>query len=53
MEVSVVPALHSYSIDLMSTMNFESNFVFWKQVDNILHAFKQPNKVVSWNLDNG
>ena len=29
-KVSITPNLNNYSIDLMSTLNFESNFVFWK-----------------------
>ena len=52
-DISIIPNLANYSIDLMSTINFESNFVFWKQSDSKLHAFKQPNVVVSWSLDTG
>ena len=52
-KVSITPNLNNYSIDLMSTLNFEANFVFWRQIGNRLHAFKQPNIVVSWDLDTG
>ena len=52
-KVSITPNLNNYSIDLMSTLNFESNFVFWKQTENRLFAFKQPSMVVTWDLDTG
>ena len=29
-KVSVTPNLNNYSIDLMSTINFEANFLFWR-----------------------
>ena len=51
--VTICPNLNNYSIDLMATSNFESNFVFWRQTEDRLHAFKQPDSVVSWDLDTG
>lgn len=52
-KISITPNVNNYSIDLMSTLNFEQNFVFWKQTGNKLHAFKQPNIVVTWDLNTG
>lgn len=52
-KVSVTPNINNYSIDLMSTMNFESNFVFWNQTGDKLYAFKQPNIIVTWDMNTG
>ena len=37
----------------MATMDFEENFVCWKQVGNKIFALKQPNMIVCWNIDTG
>lgn len=54
MEISITLSLPNYSIDLMSIMNFKSNFAFWKHIGNrYIVCFKQPNNVVTWDLDTG
>jgi hypothetical protein len=52
-EISIIPNLNKCSIDLMATMDFEDNFICWKQIESKLYALKSPNMIVTWDLNTG
>ena len=37
----------------MASQDFESNFMCWKQINNLLIALKKPNILVTWDTDTG
>jgi len=52
-EISIVPLLDRYRIDLMASQDFDANFICWKEIGNLLIALKKPNILVTWNTDTG